>query len=52
MKTKVKDPVCGAELDDSAKRVRFHNQDRYYFCSRACEQKFEANPETFVHPKT
>jgi len=46
-----RDPVCGMRTDDSEPAVT-HDGETYYFCSRACKQAFEANPETYAtgHP--
>jgi YHS domain-containing protein len=38
---KVKDPVCGAEIDrKSARHALFRAEATYYFCSKDCMQKF------------
>ncbi len=45
----VQDPVCGMEIDpDSAAGHVEHNGHTYFFCSRSCQAKFEANPLKFV----
>ncbi len=47
----VKDPVCGNELDEEkAKSVGRKSEYRgktYYFCSDACQQKFDKMPERY-----
>ena len=43
------DPVCGMEVDEghaAARSVR--GTDTYYFCSRGCLDKFQANPDAFA----
>lgn len=51
MSTKVIDPVCGMSIDP-AKAVGSSTYDgtTYHFCSRGCETKFDAAPETYVAP--
>jgi Cu+-exporting ATPase len=43
------DPVCGMQVDErtAAGRSMFEGKS-YYFCSTACQQKFEANPPAHV----
>ena len=47
-----KDPVCGLNVDESkAKAAGFQNtfeNQTYYFCSEACKQHFEKNPERYA----
>ncbi len=47
--TKVKDPVCGMTIDaeKAAGNIK-HKGETYYFCSNACQAKFEENPAQFV----
>lgn len=43
MSEKVKDPVCGMEVNkDDALRSRYEDRD-YYFCSSSCKTEFEAS---------
>ena len=43
------DPVCGMKVDPTtAIGSSRHEGKTYYFCSRACEQKFDADPAKFV----
>jgi P-type Cu+ transporter len=43
------DPVCGMTVDPAKAAGSLEYEDRrYYFCSRGCLAKFEANPEAFV----
>ena len=43
------DPVCKMEINenDAAGHTEYGGED-YYFCSRACEEKFTHNPSEFV----
>jgi Cu+-exporting ATPase len=45
----VTDPVCGMTFDedDAVISVEYEGQ-AYHFCSRACEQKFLANPVRYL----
>src|SRR5581483_1004472 len=49
--TGVRDPVCGMMVDPqhAAGSSTYHGQ-HYYFCSKGCVAKFEANPEKYLHP--
>jgi membrane fusion protein, copper/silver efflux system len=48
----VKDPVCGLNVDEGkAKSAGFtsdYKGQTYYFCSGACQQKFDKTPERFA----
>ena len=45
----VKDPVCGMDIDpDGAAATAEYKGQTYYFCSAACHDKFEAEPEKYV----
>ena len=44
-----KDPVCGMQVDPSkAAGQSVHKGQTYYFCSKACKTKFDANPGQYV----
>lgn len=44
-----KDPVCGMTVDPSSAASSFEfGGQTYYFCSRHCLAKFQANPAAFV----
>ncbi|MDF2440201.1 MAG: P-type Cu+ transporter [Abditibacteriota bacterium] len=48
---RVKDPVCGMEIDsESAAEHRDYAGRSYSFCSAECRQKFEADPAQFIEP--
>jgi Cu+-exporting ATPase len=46
---KVKDPVCGMEIDpESAAATEEYQGRTYHFCSAACHEKFKAEPEKYA----
>ena len=45
------DPVCGMTVDaQHAAGSSVYQGKTYYFCSKGCVSKFEANPEKYSHP--
>ncbi len=47
----VRDPVCGMIVDpQKAAGSVAHQGATYYFCSKGCATKFQADPETYLHP--
>ena len=45
----VTDPVCGMNIDpDKAVGSSKHEGKTYYFCSRGCEAKFDADPGKYT----
>ena len=44
------DPVCGMSVgdDDAAATSEFDGRV-FYFCSSACKEAFDADPEAYVH---
>ncbi len=45
------DPVCGMTVDPSHAAGKSSYRGKvYYFCSKGCVAKFEANPEKYLHP--
>jgi Cu+-exporting ATPase len=43
------DPVCGMQVDEENAAVGLeHEGEAYYFCSRACMQKFEDDPGAYA----
>lgn len=45
----VTDPVCGMAVDETrAAGSALHAGRTYYFCSSACQAKFQAHPEQYV----
>src|SRR5690348_2330956 len=45
------DPVCGMTVDPqhAAGEVEYEGH-KYYFCSKGCVAKFQADPEKYLHP--
>jgi len=43
------DPVCGMGVGPDKGYVKMHEGRQYRFCSRACLDKFEANPGQYAH---
>jgi Cu+-exporting ATPase len=49
---RVKDPVCGMEVDPgTAKHAAEAGEKTYYFCSNGCKTKFVANPTSYISEK-
>jgi Cu+-exporting ATPase len=49
MVEKVRDLVCGMELDkDSVNSILEYYDKIYYFCSLVCKDKFGREPEKYV----
>ena len=51
------DPVCGREVDEHSATDKathrgenhyFYKEQTYYFCSKDCKDKFQADPEKFI----
>ena len=52
MSEKVKDPVCGMEIDkEKGKGPVKHAGKSYYFCSDSCRLKFEKEPDKYSDKK-
>ena len=50
--TKVKDPVCGMDVDTTtAKHQTEYDGQTFYFCCAGCKSKFEKSPESYL-PKS
>ena len=46
---KVKDPVCGMEVDPAnAAGQSTYSGKTYYFCADVCKQKFDARPALYA----
>jgi YHS domain-containing protein len=45
----VEDPVCGMriESEEAAGTIEYQGKT-YYFCSQACHDAFQANPNAYV----
>jgi P-type Cu+ transporter len=47
----VRDPVCGMLVDpQQAAGSAVYQGETYYFCSKGCAAKFQADPEKYLHP--
>ena len=45
----MKDPVCGMQVDPAkAAGTSEYQGQTYYFCSKGCKAKFDANPGQYV----
>jgi Cu+-exporting ATPase len=46
-----KDPVCAMDVDPATAASRSdHKGQTYYFCSKSCKTKFDANPQRYLNP--
>ncbi|MCA9735058.1 MAG: heavy metal translocating P-type ATPase [Deferribacteres bacterium] len=48
---KLKDPVCGMQVEENENRQFKYDEETYYFCSDSCLQKFSADPQQYLSPK-
>ncbi|MGD8351911.1 MAG: copper ion binding protein, partial [Nitrospirota bacterium] len=47
---KVRDPVCGMEIEDSeAAAASGRDGSTYYFCSTSCKENFDKDPERYLN---
>ena len=45
----VEDPVCGMEISmETAPAKTEYEGQIYYFCSQACKETFDKNPEEYI----
>ncbi|MBF6558258.1 MAG: YHS domain-containing protein [Acidimicrobiales bacterium] len=43
------DPVCGMTIETSAATgTAIHDGTTYFFCSRSCQESFEADPTLYA----
>lgn len=51
---KIKDPVCGMDVDpDGPSTLKIEQGGQsYYFCNAACKNKFRDNPGKYINGKT
>jgi YHS domain-containing protein len=43
------DPVCNMDIDESkAEYISHYNGKKYYFCSDACKESFDKEPERYA----
>jgi YHS domain-containing protein len=45
-----KDPVCGMPMETGKGYTKSHAGTAYWFCSRDCLDKFEAEPQKYLAP--
>jgi Cu+-exporting ATPase len=51
--SKVKDPVCGMDVDRDTAKFKFDYQGKTYaFCCGGCLEKFRANPEKYLEQQS
>jgi P-type Cu+ transporter len=49
----IKDPVCGMTVDPAKPTATVeHHGSKFYFCSRSCATKFQADPDKYQQPKS
>ena len=47
--SKVKDPVCGMDVNPATTKYQLEQGGKiYFFCSQSCQEKFRAHPETYL----
>lgn len=45
-----KDPVCGMQVDENkAPATSTYQGQKYAFCGTECKEKFDKNPQAFIH---
>jgi P-type Cu+ transporter len=50
---RILDPVCGMTVDPATAKHRFvYKGQDYFFCSGRCRERFEAEPDKFLQPKS
>lgn len=46
----MKDPVCGMQVEpEKATGSSEYQGQTYYFCSKGCKAKFDANPSQYLN---
>jgi YHS domain-containing protein len=45
MRTMAQDPICGMEVDETARYTSEFRGVRYFFCSALCKECFDSSPE-------
>lgn len=44
-----RDPICGMDVDEkNAPATSSYKGKTYYFCVKACKEKFDKSPEKFI----
>ncbi|TAK22750.1 MAG: YHS domain-containing protein [Chloroflexota bacterium] len=48
---RVKDPVCGMDIDPAtARHTSAHEGQTYYFCAPGCKRAFDGEPDKYLDP--
>ena len=50
MTTQLTDPVCGMTVTPASEHHFAYKDTDYYFCCSGCQQKFAADPDSFLKP--
>jgi len=50
MFSKTEDPVCGMKVRKKEAVTSTVKGKKYFFCSEACKDKFEQEPEKYLKP--
>jgi len=46
------DPVCGMDVDEQqAAGISDYQGRSYYFCSEACKERFDQNPQQYIRQR-
>ena len=46
----MRDPVCGMDISPGqAAATSLHDGQTYYFCARTCKQRFDKDPQRYLH---
>jgi len=48
----LKDPVCGMTVKPGSAHRHTHDGVEYRFCCNGCREKFAADPEKYLHPRS
>ncbi|MEA3434258.1 MAG: heavy metal translocating P-type ATPase [Campylobacterota bacterium] len=43
-----KDIVCGMDVSSDTPHTTIYHEEKYYFCSKSCLDKFEADPQIYI----
>jgi YHS domain-containing protein len=46
------DPVCHMAVDERTALSAQYQGETYYFCAQVCKDRFLANPEHYVKPRS
>ncbi|MCR4403790.1 MAG: YHS domain-containing protein [Candidatus Acetothermia bacterium] len=53
MPERVRDPVCGMELEEDQAAATYEYKGKtYYFCALSCREEFERDPEKYLGKET